>query len=122
VDEQHSRNENRKGFQEISRCTLEATRKACQRGDFRISRPLSSEFRLLETTRVYAMDWLAESGALANVVRRHTTYFLSVLRHLDDELRSEPPDEYLAAFRRRADEVHGALDRRFPAPVTPRLG
>ncbi len=88
---------------------------------FRTTEPVV-EFRLLETTRVYAMDRLAESGVLAEVARRHATYFLTVLGLLDDELRSHPPDEYLAAFRRYADEVHGALEWAFSRTGDPTIG
>ena len=45
---------------------------------FRIADPVTAEFRLLETTRVYAFDRLTESGALAEVARRHAEYFLTV--------------------------------------------
>ncbi len=80
------------------------------------------EFRLLETTRVYAMDRLAESGAFAEVARRHATYVLNVLGQLEEERRSKPPDEYLAAVRRRADEVHGALEWAFSRTGDPAIG
>jgi predicted ATPase/DNA-binding winged helix-turn-helix (wHTH) protein len=53
--------------------------------------PVAAEFRLLETTRVYAMERLTESGALAGVARCHATYFLNVLGHLDNERLSTPP-------------------------------
>ena len=76
---------------------------------FRSSDPVPPEFRLLETTRIYAMDRLVESGVLASVARSHATYFLDVIGQLDDERRSKSPDEYMAASRRYADEVHGAL-------------
>ncbi len=80
---------------------------------FRTANPVAAEFRLLETTRVYGLDRLSESDACAEVARRHATYFLTVLGTIDDERRSSPQDEYLAAFRRRADEVHVALDWAF---------
>jgi predicted ATPase/DNA-binding winged helix-turn-helix (wHTH) protein len=88
----------------------------------RTTDPAAVEFRLFETTRVYAMDRLVESGALAGVARRHATYFLNVLGHLEDERRSKPPDEYLAAFRRRADEVHGALEWAFSSTGDTTIG
>ncbi len=75
--------------------------------------PTMAEFRLLETTRVYAMDRLIEADAFAEVARRHATYFLRALGTIDDEKRSRPTDAYLSAFRRRADEVHVALEWAF---------
>jgi predicted ATPase/DNA-binding winged helix-turn-helix (wHTH) protein len=79
----------------------------------RTADPAAAEFRLLETTRLYAMDRLVENGALARVARSHATHFLHALGHLEDERRSKPSDEYLAASRRCADEVHGALEWAF---------
>jgi predicted ATPase/DNA-binding winged helix-turn-helix (wHTH) protein len=80
---------------------------------FRIADPVATEFRLLETTRVYAIDRLTESGAFAEIARRHAAYCLTALGDVDDERKSKPPDQYLAVFRRRADEVHVALDWAF---------
>ena len=88
----------------------------------RIADPVTGEFRLLETTRVYAMERLTQSGALAEVACRHATYFLTELGTIDDERRSKPQDEYLAAFRRRADEVHVALEWAFSATGDPAIG
>ncbi|WP_158932469.1 winged helix-turn-helix domain-containing protein [Acidisphaera sp. S103] len=74
---------------------------------------VTAEFRLLETTRVYALDRLKESGAFDDVARRHAAYFLALLGNLHQERRSKPQDDYLAASRRRADEVHAALEWAF---------
>jgi predicted ATPase/DNA-binding winged helix-turn-helix (wHTH) protein len=84
--------------------------------------PVNVAFRLLETTRVYAMDRLTESGRLAEVARRHASYFLTTLRTIGDEQRSRHRDEYLAAFRHHADEVHVALDWAFSATGVPAVG
>ena len=89
---------------------------------FRTTDPAGAEFRLLETNRIYALDRLAESGALASVARSHATYFLTVLQHLGDERRSKASEEYLAASRRRADEVHGALEWAFSSTGDPAIG
>ena len=82
---------------------------------FKNTDPFKVEFRLLETTRSYAFDRLTESGALAGVAGRHAEYLLKVLGDVEDERRSNPQDEYLATFRRRADEIHAALDWAFSA-------
>jgi predicted ATPase/DNA-binding winged helix-turn-helix (wHTH) protein len=89
---------------------------------FRTTNPAAAEFRLLETVRAYAMDRLAESGALAEAARRHAAYFLKALGTIDDERRSQPADAYLAAFRRRADEVHVALEWAFSATGDSAIG
>ena len=80
---------------------------------FKTADPAAAEYRLLETTRVYALERLTESGAFAEVARRHAAYCLNALGSLDDERRSQPTDAYLAALRRRADEVHLALEWAF---------
>lgn len=89
---------------------------------FRITDPAAVEFRLLEATRIYAMDRLAESGTLARVAHRHATHLPKLLGHLDNERRSKRPDEYLTEFRRCADEVHGALEWAFSSTGDPAIG
>lgn len=84
--------------------------------------PVEAEFRLLETTRAYAYDRLAESGELAHIAGRNTAYLLKVLGNIEEEQRSKPQDEYLAALRRRADEVHAALEWAFSATGDPEAG
>jgi predicted ATPase/DNA-binding winged helix-turn-helix (wHTH) protein len=88
----------------------------------RAADPVTAEFRLLETTRVYALDRLKESGALDEVARRHAAYFRTSLRTLHHERRSTPQEGYLAASRRRADEVHVALEWAFSATGDPAIG
>ena len=88
---------------------------------FSITDRPAAEFRLLETVRVYAMDRLTESGGLAKVARRHAGYFLEALGDIDEERRSKAP-EYLAASRRRADEVHVALEWAFSATGDTAIG
>jgi predicted ATPase/DNA-binding winged helix-turn-helix (wHTH) protein len=89
---------------------------------FKTADPVVAEFRLLETTRAYAFDRLREGGALAGVARRHAEYLLQVLGDIEEEQRSKPPDEYLVAIRRRADEIHAALDWAFSVTGDPAIG
>lgn len=88
----------------------------------RATEPVAAEFRLLETTRIYALDRLTESGALDEVARRHAGYFLNSLGNLHHERRSKPQDDYLAASRRRADEVHAALEWAFSSTGDTTIG
>ncbi len=80
------------------------------------------EYRLLETTRAYAFDRLTESGALTVVAARHAEYSRRLLGGIEEEQRATPPDEYLATLRRRADEIHAALDWAFSPAGDPALG
>lgn len=88
----------------------------------RTADPVTAEFRLLETTRVYGIDRLKESGAFDEVARRHAEYFLEALGTIDGERQSQPPHTFLAAFRVRADEVHVALEWAFSATGDPAIG
>ncbi|OAF08365.1 hypothetical protein AYJ54_14760 [Bradyrhizobium centrolobii] len=80
------------------------------------------QFRLLETTRAYAFDRLSESGAFAEVARRHAEYFLKVLGQVEVEAQSIPSDQRPVAFGRRADEIHAALEWAFSSSGDPSIG
>ena len=88
----------------------------------RAENSVSTQFRLLETTRAYAFDRLSKSGALTEIARRHAEYFLKVLGQLEVEARSIPPDQRLAVFGRRADEIHAALEWTFSSSGEPSIG
>jgi predicted ATPase/DNA-binding winged helix-turn-helix (wHTH) protein len=72
-----------------------------------------AELRLLETTRVYAMQKLAESGALNEVARRHAEYFLALLDRFGEAWKTTATPKYLIEFRRRAEDVRAALQWAF---------
>ena len=80
---------------------------------FRTADADNTEFRLLETTRVYARDRLNESGALPEVARRHASFLLGLLGNFEQERRSQSGSAYQAVLRRRADEIHAALEWAF---------
>jgi predicted ATPase/DNA-binding winged helix-turn-helix (wHTH) protein len=84
--------------------------------------PTTAQFRLLETTRAYALDRLSAGRALAQVARRHARYFLGILATVEEVRRSQPADDYLPVFRRYADEVHAALEWAFSAAGDPAMG
>jgi predicted ATPase/DNA-binding winged helix-turn-helix (wHTH) protein len=88
----------------------------------RSANPDASEFRLLETTRAYALQRLHESGALADVAHRHACFFLKVLAHVEETRQSRPADDYLPVFRRYTDEVHVALEWAFSPTGDPAIG
>jgi predicted ATPase len=70
-------------------------------------------WRLLDTTRAYAREKLAESGEAAEVARRHAAYFLESVA--PRTAGSAPTLEELAALGRDIDEVRAALDWCFSA-------
>jgi predicted ATPase len=84
--------------------------------------PLAPEFRLLQTTRVYAFDRLSESGALAEVAGRHAEYQLKMVANIEVLRRSEPQDQYMPVIRRCAHEIHAALEWALSAGNDPSIG
>jgi tetratricopeptide (TPR) repeat protein len=89
---------------------------------FKTASVVTAEFRLLETTRAYALDRLGESGAHGKVAARHAEYLREVLRDMEDQQRAPPQDEDVAALHRRADEIRAALDWAFSASGDTALG
>jgi predicted ATPase/DNA-binding winged helix-turn-helix (wHTH) protein len=88
----------------------------------RTADPATTQFRLLETTRAYALDRLNASGALAEVAHRHASYFLGILATVDELRQSQPADEHLATIRDYADEIHAALEWAFSPAGDPAIG
>ena len=72
-----------------------------------------THLRLFESTRIYALERLRESGDLSGVARRHANYYLNLLATLGESRQSAPADEHAATLRRHADEIHMALDWAF---------
>ena len=70
-------------------------------------------YRLLETTRAYAIEKLTDSGELQRVALRHTEYFRNLFERAVAEWGPRPHIETLADYRRGIDEVRVALDRAF---------
>lgn len=68
-------------------------------------------YRLLKTTRSYALQKLIESGEFETIARRHAEYCRSVLTQA--EATGTTPAERLAAFSRHIDDTRAALDWAF---------
>jgi len=71
-----------------------------------------AQYRLLETTRVYALEKLADSGELAPVARRHAQHYQVVFERAEAEW-DRPPLEWSAVYSRHLDNVRTALDWAF---------
>jgi predicted ATPase len=74
--------------------------------DVRASVP---RYRLLETTRAYALDKLAESGEFAAVVRRHARYYQELLASAESGWRTTPARELVARYAPEIDNIRAAL-------------
>src|SRR5262245_5842819 len=71
-----------------------------------------TQYRLLETTRVYALEKLADSGELDHVARRHAQHYPVVFERAEDEW-DRPTLEWLTVYGRHIDNVRTALNWAF---------
>jgi predicted ATPase/DNA-binding winged helix-turn-helix (wHTH) protein len=78
-------------------------------GDFR---GRMTRYRLLETTRAYALEKLKESGEFQNVARRHAEHYRDLLNAAAAEQASLTA-ERVVDFRHCIDDVRAALDWAF---------
>jgi predicted ATPase len=74
-----------------------------------------TRYRLLETTRAYALEKLSESGELDQLARRHAEYFRDLFERAETERETRSTDEWLAVYGRQIDNVRTALDWAFSA-------
>jgi predicted ATPase/DNA-binding winged helix-turn-helix (wHTH) protein len=72
-----------------------------------------AQYRLLETTRGYAREKLAESGEADALRHRHATYLRTLFERAEREWDTLLTDEWLAAYRGQVDDLRIALDWAF---------
>jgi predicted ATPase len=70
-------------------------------------------YRLLETTRAYALEKLVQTGEFDATARRHARFYLDVFEGAEAEAETRPTDEWLADYGPRIDNVRAALDWAF---------
>jgi predicted ATPase/DNA-binding winged helix-turn-helix (wHTH) protein len=70
-------------------------------------------YRLLETTRAYALEKLTESGEFEQVARRHAEYYRDLYERAEAECETRPTAEWLEDYRHWIDNVRAALDWAF---------
>jgi predicted ATPase/DNA-binding winged helix-turn-helix (wHTH) protein len=70
-------------------------------------------FRLLDTTRAYAIEKLDAGGERERTARRHAEYCLTLLKRAGDEASARPSADWLADYAREIDNLRGALDWAF---------
>jgi predicted ATPase len=68
-------------------------------------------YRLLETTRAYALEKLVQAGEFDAIARRHAERYRDLFAGAETETR--PTDEWLADYGPRLDNVRVALDWAF---------
>jgi len=81
-----------------------------------------AHYRLLETTRAYALDKLTQSGELERFARRHAEYFRDVFQTAAAEWETQSTGEWLATYGRHIDNLRAALDWAFCPAGDPALG
>ena len=73
----------------------------------------STQYRLLETTRAYALEKLVEHGEFASFARRHASYYRDLFERAAAAESAQPTAEWLAAYGRHIDNLRCALDWAF---------
>ena len=88
----------------------------------------TARYRLLETTRAYALAQLTAHGAADALRRRHAYYYLALVEAVESQLRTDPVrlhraeqehDNCRAALQWLLDEGEAAASLRFAAAMAP---
>jgi len=69
----------------------------------------AKRYRLLDTTRAYALEKLAQSGELDAVARRHAEFYRDLFERAETEWETRPTAEWLADYGWRLDNLRAAL-------------
>jgi len=70
-------------------------------------------YRLLDTTRAYALDKLRSSGEFHDAARRLAEYYCGFFAKADADSETKPQMEWLAFYGRHIDNVRSSLDWAF---------
>ncbi|OAF10646.1 ATPase [Bradyrhizobium centrolobii] len=81
----------------------------------------SLRYRLLDTTRTYALGKLSECGEARQVAQRHAEYFRDLFEHAEAET-SVPLPGWLRVYGAELDNLRAALDWAFSPDGEARLG
>jgi predicted ATPase len=76
-------------------------------------RGASVQYRLLDTTRLYAFNKLRSAAELPEAARRHAEYYLAFFAPAEGESEWRPQAEWLAIYGRHLDNVRAGLDWAF---------
>ncbi|HEY1412503.1 MAG TPA: winged helix-turn-helix domain-containing protein [Rhodopila sp.] len=81
-----------------------------------------AQYRLLDTTRLYALEKLRERGELGRAARRHAEYYRDVFAPAEAESETRPQGEWLAVYGRHIDNVRAGLEWAFSADGDKQIG
>jgi predicted ATPase/DNA-binding winged helix-turn-helix (wHTH) protein len=79
-------------------------------------------YRLLDTTRAYALGKLGESGERAAIARRHGEHYRALFLRAEAEAEVLPAGRWLARYGGQIDNVRAALDWAFSSDGDVALG
>jgi predicted ATPase/DNA-binding winged helix-turn-helix (wHTH) protein len=80
------------------------------------------EFRLLETTRTFAVEKLSESGERQAVARRHAEYFRDLFERAEVESETRSMDQWLRDYAPQINNLRAALAWSFASDGDLELG
>jgi predicted ATPase/DNA-binding winged helix-turn-helix (wHTH) protein len=81
-----------------------------------------ARYRMLDTTRAYALEKLSESDEYLTVARRHAEYYRDCFEHAAVEWETRPTAEWLADYGHQTEDVRVALDWAFSPSGDPSIG
>jgi predicted ATPase/DNA-binding winged helix-turn-helix (wHTH) protein len=81
-----------------------------------------ARYRMLETTRAYALEKLAQAGEVDALRRRHAQYFRDLFEHSSEDWMRLPEAEWWPIYQSELDNVRAALDWAFGPGGDPTIG
>ena len=81
-----------------------------------------ARYRLLDTTRAYALDKLVESGERDLMARRHAEYYRDLFGRAEAEQEARPTIEWLGEYGWQIDNLRAALDWALSPGGMPSIG
>ena len=79
-------------------------------------------YRLLDTTRAYALEKLRSGGEYREAARRHAEFYRDFFAQAEAESESKPQAEWLAIYGRHIDSVRASLNWAFAPDGDPQIG
>jgi predicted ATPase/DNA-binding winged helix-turn-helix (wHTH) protein len=74
---------------------------------------VARRYRLLETTRAYALEKLLQAGEFDAAARRHAEYYRDLLQQPGTEWEKRPNSDWVGDYARSIDDVRAALEWAF---------
>jgi predicted ATPase/DNA-binding winged helix-turn-helix (wHTH) protein len=81
-----------------------------------------TRYRLLDTTRAYALEKLEASDEHGRIARRHAAYYQDLFQRAEAEWERQPTAGWLAEYAWRTDNLRAALDWAFSPGGDPSIG